>query len=148
MKRHEALVQLSRDHHFGLLLCWKIKEGLKRDVEPQRIAKYVKFFYESHLKDHFAEEEQHIFPVLGNENPMVAEALSQHREIEKMANQDLATGEELTSFKDLLEKHIRFEERQLFQEIQEKATEEQLENLLIIDFHDLKEPDYDDEFWK
>lgn len=148
MKRHEALVQLSRDHHFGLLLCWKIKEGLKRDVEPQRIAKYIKFFFESHLKDHFAEEEQYIFPVLGNENPLVAEALSQHREIEKMANQDLATAEELTSFKDLLEKHIRFEERQLFQEIQEKATEEQLENLLKIDFHDLTEPDYDDEFWK
>ena len=148
MKRHEALVQLSRDHHFGLLLCWKIKEGLKRDVEPQRIAKYVKFFYESHLKDHFAEEEQHIFPVLGNENQLVAEALSQHNEIEKIANQDLATVAELTSFKDLLEKHIRFEERQLFQEIQEKATEEQLENLLKIDFHYLKEPEYEDEFWK
>lgn len=41
MKRHAALVQLSRDHHYGLLLCWKLKEGLKKEIEVERMSKYI-----------------------------------------------------------------------------------------------------------
>lgn len=148
MKRHEALVQLSRDHHFGLLLCWKLKEGLKKDVSVERMSKYIHLFYHQNLKPHFAEEEETIFLILGNSHPLIKEAISQHREFEKMITDGFETPEQIKIFRDLLELHIRTEERQIFPVIEEKATEEQLQNLLKQNYPELKEPEYEDLFWK
>ncbi len=148
MKRHEALVQLSRDHHFGLLLCWKLKEGLKKDISVERMSKYIVLFYEQNLKPHFAEEEETIFLILGNAHPLIEEAISQHRELEKMISDGFETPEQIQTFRDLLELHIRTEERQIFPEIENTATEEELQNLLKQNYPELKEPEYEDLFWK
>jgi len=148
MKRHEALVQLSRDHHFGLLLCWKLKEGLKKDISVERMSKYIVLFYEQNLKPHFAEEEETIFLILGNSHPLIEEAISQHRELEKMISDGFETPEQIQTFRDLLELHIRTEERQIFPEIENTATEEELQNLLKQNYPELKEPEYEDLFWK
>lgn len=148
MKRHEALVQLSRDHHFGLLLCWKLKEGLKIDISVERMSKYIVLFYEQNLKPHFAEEEETIFLILGNAHPLIEEAISQHRELEKMISDGFETPEQIQTFRDLLELHIRTEERQIFPEIENTATEEELQNLLKQNYPELKEPEYEDLFWK
>ena len=148
MKRHEALVQLSRDHHFGLLLCWKLKEGLKKEVSVVRMSKYIGLFYLQNLKPHFAEEEETIFKVLGEDHPLIKEAISQHRTFEKMIGEVFKTPAQIEEFRALLELHIRTEERQIFPEIEKQATEEQLENLLKLDHPELKEPEYDDIFWK
>ena len=148
MKRHEALKQLSRDHHFGLLLCWKLKEGLKKAVSVERMSKYIGLFYLQNLKPHFAEEEETIFKVLGEEDPLIKEAISQHRTFQKMIEDGFDTPDQIDTFRALLELHIRTEERQIFPEIEKQATEEQLENLLQLDHPKLKEPEYDDIFWK
>ena len=148
MKRHEALVQLSRDHHFGLLLCWKLKEGLKRDVSVERMSKYIGLFYLQNLKPHFAEEEESIFKVLGEEHPLIKEAISQHRIFKKMIEDGFKTPQQIEEFRALLELHIRTEERQIFPEIETQATDQQLEDLLKLDHPELKEPEYDDIFWK
>lgn len=148
MKRHEALVQLSRDHHFGLLLCWKLKEGLKKDVSVERMAKYITLFYEKNLKLHFAEEEDTVFLILGNDHPLIKEAVSQHRTFEQMISDGFETPEQIKVFRDLLELHIRTEERQIFPEIEANASEEQLQNLLSQHYPELKEPEYTDVFWK
>ena len=148
MKRHEALVQLSRDHHFGLLLCWKLKEGLKREISVERMEKYIQLFYQQNLKPHFGEEEDSIFKVLGYEHPMIKEAMSQHQTIHKMIDEGFSTPEEIEKFRALLELHIRTEEREIFPEIERQATDEQLQNLLAMNYPELKEPDYDDIFWK
>lgn len=148
MKRHEALVQLSRDHHFGLLLCWKLKEGLKREVSVERMEKYISLFYVQNLKPHFAEEEETIFKVLGEEHPLIKEAISQHRTFRKMIEDGFKSPEEVETFRALLELHIRTEEREIFPEIEKQATDEQLENILKLDHPELKEPEYDDIFWK
>ncbi len=148
MKRHEALVQLSRDHHFGLLLCWKLKEGLKREVSVERMSKYIGLFYLHNLKPHFAEEEETIFKILGEDHPLIKEAISQHRIFRTMIQEGFKTTEQIEEFRALLELHIRTEERQIFPEIENQATTEQLEELLKLDHPELKEPEYDDIFWK
>ena len=148
MKRHEALVQLSRDHHFGLLLCWKLKEGLKKNISVERMSKYIGLFYLQNLKPHFAEEEDTIFKILGEENPLIKEAISQHQTFHKMIEDGFEKPEQIESFRALLELHIRTEERQIFPEIEKQATNEQLEAILKLDHPELKEPDYDDVFWK
>lgn len=50
-KRHQAIVSFSKDHHFGLLLVWKIRQGLNKAVNPERISNYVTFFLKKTLKN-------------------------------------------------------------------------------------------------
>jgi hypothetical protein len=61
IKRHQAIVSFSKDHHFGLLLVWKIRKGLNKTVDPVRISNYVTFFLKEDLEKHFKEEEQLLF---------------------------------------------------------------------------------------
>ena len=112
------------------------------------MSKYIVLFYEQNLKPHFAEEEETIFLILGNAHPLIEEAISQHRELEKMISDGFETPEQIQTFRDLLELHIRTEERQIFPEIENTATEEELQNLLKQNYPELKEPEYEDLFWK
>ena len=127
LKRHPALHHLSHDHHHGLLLCWKIRQGFKLDVEPDRIKTYCEWFWENHLQAHFEEEEKLIFPVLPEDDPMIKQALSEHKRLRKLFSTWENTEKNLGQIEEELEKHIRFEERVLFPVIQEKATSAQLE---------------------
>jgi len=44
LKRHDALVPFSCGHHQGLLLCWKIKQGFAKSIDPTRIKQYADWF--------------------------------------------------------------------------------------------------------
>lgn len=126
IKRHEKLKPLSRDHHHGLLLCWKIKEGIKKGVAPERIKEYTDHFWKTHLADHFKIEEQYIFPILGKEDELVLQALEEHRYLKSLFMIENDVQETLQKIVESLETHIRFEERVLFNKIQKVATEAQL----------------------
>lgn len=148
MKRHEALVQLSRDHHFGLLLCWKLKQGIAKDITVERMARYISLFFTHNLDPHFAEEEETVFKILGEKHPLISEALTEHQILREMVARGFNDIPEIKGFRDLLEVHIRKEERQIFPEIERQASERQLQELLDLPHPALKEPEYDDQFWK
>lgn len=133
IKRHASLRPLSIDHHQGLLLCWKIRSGLKKNVDPGRIEKYVSWFYGLHLAPHFRLEEQFVFPVLEPDHALTIRARAEHQTLAELAQQQ-QTALSLAHFADALDNHIRFEERQLFQEVQRLATPQQLK--LIESMHD------------
>ena len=61
IKRHQAVVSFSKDHHFGLLLVWKIRQGLGKSVNAERISKYVVYFFKEDLEKHFKDEELLLF---------------------------------------------------------------------------------------
>lgn len=147
-KRHKALQPLSRDHHHGLLLSWKIRTGLNNSVDPERIWSYSLWFYRTHLIPHFELEEKHFFPLLGTENNLVKEALSQHERLHLLFKEPGNKASSLSQIEKELERHIRFEERNLFPEIQKKATESQLQMLEKIHHQDDFQDKLDDEFWK
>ena len=52
-KRHKALQPLSREHHHGLLLSWKIRAGFSENIGPKRIKVYADWFFKNHLIPHF-----------------------------------------------------------------------------------------------
>lgn len=147
-KRHIALQPLSREHHHGLLLCWKIKMGFKKNISSERIWKYADWFCKTHLIPHFKLEEKHIFPILGKSNNLVNEAIEQHRELQILFTESAKDTNSLSAIEVLLEKHIRFEERVLFPEIQNMATEAQL--LKVEKIHQVEDfiDKLDDEFWR
>ncbi len=38
-------MELSRDHPHGFLLSWKIRQGVKKEIEPERIKRYAGHFF-------------------------------------------------------------------------------------------------------
>lgn len=147
-KRHVALQPLSREHHFGLLLSWKIRMGVRNHVAPKRIWTYANWFFKNHLVPHFEMEELYVFTILEVEHELVQQALNDHKNLIALFQGEDNNIESLLLIEKALEQHIRFEERVLFPEIQRVATEAQL--LEIEKIHQSKPfiDKLDDEFWR
>ena len=92
MKRNPNIVPLSKDHHFGLLHVWKIRQGLKKDIAPARIARYVVFHWEHEQKAHFEEEEKYLFPYITNK--LIDQALEEHHLLRDLIAQITTTKRE------------------------------------------------------
>ncbi|MEM5564518.1 hemerythrin domain-containing protein [Psychroserpens sp. AS72] len=146
-KRHKALQPLSREHHHGLLLSWKIRTGFKKNIEPKRMRIYANWFFEHHLIPHFEIEEAHIFSILDQENELIKKALTDHRRIKRLFSEENEDSKTLSRIEEELEQHIRFEERILFPEIQKVATEAQMLDIEKIHQPESFKDNLDDEFW-
>lgn len=147
-KRHKALQPLSREHHFGLLLSWKIRSGFSKNIAPERIRIYANWFYENHLIPHFEMEETHIFPILEENHELIKKALADHKRIKQLFAETANDTKTLSKIEQELDQHIRFEERVLFPEIQNIATEEELLQIEKIHQTEAFEDKIDDEFWR
>lgn len=148
IKRSEFLKPISREHHHGLLLCWKIRAGLKKGIEPERIKLYLNWFWKNYLNQHFEIEEKYIFPVLGSNHDLVKKALAEHRRLKRLFESSTDILKNLSMIEEELDAHIRFEERVLFNEIQLIANEEQLQ-LIELNHNDVEFIDNEiDVFWK
>lgn len=147
IKRHQALKPVSREHHHGLLLSWKIRNGIKNKIELPRIKKYLDWYWINHLQQHFVFEEQYLFPILGSDHALVSEAIIQHREIEQLFFEKDNLENSLQVLEKKLENHIRFEERILFKVIEQNASEEQLQIIENAHQQPLPQDNYSDPFW-
>lgn len=148
IRRSEFLKPLSQEHHHALLLSWKIRKGLANGVATERIRKYADWFYTHHLLPHFSLEEKYAFPVLGEKHPMVRQALQEHQKLHSLFGSPVHTPETLQEIATVLEKHIRFEERVLFNAIQEAASEEQMDQIRLAHDHSKFADNTSDMFWK
>jgi hemerythrin-like domain-containing protein len=152
IKRNNNIVILSKDHHSGLLFCWKIRQGLKHEVAMERIIKYTQYFWSNHLAIHFREEEIILFPSL--KDRLVQKAIGDHEQIKHQFDElremsGNGAKEALLRLADLIDDHIRFEERELFPHFEKMLSEEQLEAIgKKLDEHPSPlTDDYEDLFW-
>lgn len=140
MKRHKSLQSLSQEHHHGLMLAQLIKsgspeyKGLPNTVEG-KVQHTIKFF-EENLIPHFNKEEKILFTISKNKNAeidrLINELIFQHKAIYSLVDKLRKSSEpkiELNELGMLLESHIRKEERELFQGIQNVLTESEMEKL-------------------
>ena len=148
IKRHEAIQPLSREHHNGLVFCWRIRSGLSKNVEITRIKTYVDWFWANALHQHFVAEENYVFTVLDASDELLIRALDEHRRLEALVAQDTDLPQAMEDIANTLEGHIRFEERVLFNKIQDMATAEQLQSILAHHDHEVMCEAWPDEFWK
>ena len=151
LKRHPALQGYSREHHDELLLIWKIREGLRKNVLPKRIIDFCIHHYDEFTALHMANEEKYILTKLPESDEDRIKILSDHAEIKEIIQQlskNTENKDMLTEFADKLEKHIRFEERTFFPKLQIAFSEELIESMHPI-ATDLKEPKgWKDSFWE
>lgn len=151
IERVPALRGISGEHHEGLLLSWKIRVGTAKGVAPARIRRYCRRFLREWLKPHFTIEETVLFPVLGMDHPGVRKAMAEHRRLQRLINGRTDATLAISMIEEELEAHIRFEERQLFNLIQEAATPEQLaevERAHAARAWDISDERPEDVFWK
>lgn len=153
MKRNINLQELSRDHHHGLLLGWKIRQGLKLLVDPGTIADYIIYFSKEALFPHFKEEEIHILRFLADDDHYKLRTLKEHQEIADMV-EELSSTAELTELLlkigNTLDDHIRFEEREFFSYLESLLNPEELEEIgaAVSVTHKPFVERYSPEFWK
>lgn len=153
LKRHPALVPLSREHHTDLLLVWKIREGLKKGVEPKRMGAYVHHLYGTVLRHHFLQEETYLFAPAGPEDDLVNLALEHHKELRRLIQQCDPSGHPdalgLEQLASLMETHVRFEERTLFPHLEQVLKPSQLQHLQDIQQTEAhaQQDEWEDGFW-
>ena len=153
IKRHPAIVSFSKDHHFGLLLVWKIRQGLAKAINPERITDYVLYAFDNDLRQHFSEEERLMFSKLPAADPLRQQAENEHAAIYSLAEKlgcDRTNEQLLTRFAQDLQDHIRFEERTLFTYMQEKLEAADLETIATYDGTEPGDIDtrWEDLFWE
>jgi iron-sulfur cluster repair protein YtfE (RIC family) len=119
MKRSDALVGLSREHHTALSLARRGRlaatSGDTGSVAEMAALALERFRTE--LGPHFAEEERWLLPALAEagEAALVERTLAEHAELARLAeNLAVPSAEGLLAFAEALGAHVRFEERELF----------------------------------
>jgi len=154
IKRDKNLVLLSRDHHNGLMLVWKIRQGSRLDVDRTRIGTYIVNVFDKELEPHFIEEESLLFHQLHTTDELRIKAENQHSAIRERIAAFRSSPEypdtDLLSFALLLEEHIRFEERTLFPHLENSIPGEVLDEIgkRLKEEHSTKEClMWQDEFW-
>lgn len=147
IKRSVQLAPLSREHHEGLLFAWKIKEGINNRTPLDVMRKYSLWYWKHHIKPHFYQEEKILMPFMPAGNPLAAKMLEEHDHIRELilGLDDVADKRSLVMLTDLLNNHIRFEERELFAWLEQNLSEEQLATI----YKQLeKNPVHFEEEWK
>ena len=125
-KRHPALIPLSHDHHHGLALALRCRKHALGQLNPgdpasiEACAAEASRFFTENLTAHFEAEETVLFPLMAAYEEcreLVTQLKSEHREFRRLVARLADPGglrKSLFDFGDLLEQHIRSEERRLF----------------------------------
>ena len=125
MKRHEDLRDLSDDHHTALVVARRCIRAGESDLAPLWLA--VREAMATHFEPHFEIEERWLLPgleAIGEQE--AAERLRQEHAMLRSAVQAAeadpkeATLDALVAFGRLLEQHVRYEERNVFEQTQDR----------------------------
>lgn len=151
IKRSKQLTPLSREHHDGLLFSWKIKQGLNNGTQLAQLRKYALWFWQQHIKPHFFQEEKILIPYLPSGHPMAERLKEEHDYIRELilGLDEEADKQTLVILCDLLDKHIRFEERELFGYLEELLSTEKLDDVFMqLERHPVVcKEEWKDNFW-
>ena len=131
MLRDKSLIPLSHQHQHALALCVRIERASpisEADLAPWRSE--IAQIFQSEIVIHFAAEESVVFPAarsFAELNSLVDDLLADHAELRKQfAQAEKLSSSEVRGMAERLSQHIRKEERQLFERMQELMSGEHL----------------------
>ncbi|SFE36465.1 hemerythrin domain-containing protein [Alteribacillus iranensis] len=146
IKRHESLYPLSHHHHSALFLALKLKRAGTEEARDsvEKVWHDLKEFWEPDGQNHFREEEEILLPAYYEygpiETPEIQEMLIEHVKIRSafyslIQDSPDSTPEELLprmhELGQMLEEHVRKEERIIFPVIEKAIPEEKLQELSV-----------------
>ncbi|RPF53222.1 hemerythrin domain-containing protein [Aquisalibacillus elongatus] len=137
MKRHEALNPLSHHHHHALVMALEMKRSgtEKSDKTFKQLVRDMIDFWENDGRDHFRDEEEVLVPLYlehadSVEVDLVKEMLYQHVQIRSLIydlrEKGVTQHEKMRELGEILDQHIRLEERELFPLIEQAVPEKYL----------------------
>ncbi len=133
MLRDKSLIPLSHQHQRALALCVRIDRAQPipaTDLESWQAE--IEQHFEQEINIHFAAEERVLFPAASQFPelvPLVEELIADHaslRESFAQAKARTLSAESLPAFATRLSAHIRKEERQLFERLQQLMNKKEL----------------------
>jgi hemerythrin-like domain-containing protein len=133
MLRDKSLIPLSHQHQHALALCVRIERASpipQNDLGAWQ--EEVAHLFQSEISVHFAAEEQIVFPAAVNFddlNGLVKQLISEHAYLRTMfakTQEDALPSNDILVLARSLSTHIRKEERQLFERMQQLLSNEEL----------------------
>lgn len=137
MQRHDALADLSRDHHHGLVAAKRLVEAAGTE-DAREEARWFLGFWEDELAAHFTEEEHVLLPVYQRhvdlaDDELVLRMLADHAwfrdavpALADALEAEAPVDEPIERLGERLHDHARFEDRELFGRIEDTLTEDEL----------------------
>jgi hypothetical protein len=124
VKRVPELRDLSDDHHTALVLAQRCKQAARPDSKDSlpELWKKVLDVFSSHLEPHFQIEEDHLLPALCeiDESALADRIREDHTALRALREFEPVDQALVLRFGELLETHVRFEERQVFESTQQR----------------------------
>jgi hemerythrin-like domain-containing protein len=136
MLRDTSLVPLSRQHQHALALCVRIDRASPiPEAELSTWQAEITLHFQNEIRIHFEAEERVVFPAarkFQELTPLLDELLTDHavlREFFAKAEARHMSTAELSAFGQRMSEHIRKEERQLFERLQQLLSQDELSRL-------------------
>jgi hemerythrin-like domain-containing protein len=133
MLRDKNLVPLSRQHQHALALCVRIDRASPiADFDLAAWQMEIAQLFQAEIGIHFGAEEQALFPAAARFKelaPLVEELIADHADLRRVfakAEAHELSASDLSVAAQRLSAHIRKEERQVFQRMQELMSQEEL----------------------
>jgi hemerythrin-like domain-containing protein len=125
MLRDPNLIPLSRQHQHALALCVRLDRAIQAgELDAEAWQAEMQQIFDQEIGIHFAAEEKELFPAaarFAELRPLVTELLAEHavlRDLFAGAADRTLDPVSLKNFAEKLARHIRKEERQLFEGMQ------------------------------
>lgn len=133
MLRDKNLIPLSHQHQHALAMCVRIDRAIPAgSVDLTAWQAEIHQVFEQKIRVHFEAEEKVLFPVATRVGlgPLVGELMEEHAALRRYFSRATAQEmdlSELQAFATKLAAHIRKEERILFQEMQQRVNQSEMD---------------------
>lgn len=130
MKRSPALMPLGHDHHQALEAALRLRRATDADLGAA-VERFREFWSEHTRRRHFEIEEELLLPALAGDEQwdgMADRVRREHQQIRAQA-ESVGTVKDAHALGRLLNDHVRFEERELFELLESRLDAGELSRL-------------------
>jgi hemerythrin-like domain-containing protein len=134
MKRDAHLQPLSRQHHNALMAVLLLKKGVQKKADIKVMQDFILTVWNDELQPHFEAEEKWL-PTTPQQSTLALlhqRMLQEHDVIRNYIYQFytiLTSIETIQAFYELLEQHVRFEEREYFPALEQYLSVNELQSI-------------------
>ncbi len=148
MKRASYLHGLTSDHHHGLVFCSRLKKGVAKNIEINRLKEYSYWFWQTDLLHHFEIEEKYLLFLTDTKPELTHQLLTEHAQLKALFEEKKPDLNTFESIAHLLESHIHFEEQTFFNVVEAYIQADIIQELEKNYPKKTEIPQWHDAFWK